>query len=251
LLAVSVHLITAGDIGALAGVYTISFLSVMALFGIGNVLLKVKRERLPRPSTATWPAVLLGITSVFTGLIGNYVLHPDYFWVFMGYFIPTVLVAFAMLGRIWILKVGLYFIRQTVQSISKVSGVFYKAIHDKIDEINSQQVVFFTRGDSIGNLNEAMLYVRNNEHTNRIKVVTVVQDDKDVPARLKKDLEFLDEAYPEIDIEFVVYKGEFGPKLVQKLSKEWGIPTNFMFIASPGTHFLYGLAELGGVRLII
>jgi amino acid transporter len=251
LLAVSVHVITGGDIGALAGVYTISFLSVMALFGIGNVLLKVKRARLPRPSTATWPAVLVGIAAVFIGLIGNYVLHPDYFWMFMLYFIPTVLVTFAMLGRIWILKVGLYFIRQTTQSISKVSGALYKAIHDKIDEINSQQVVFFTRGDSVGNLNEAMLYVRNNEHTNRIKVVTVVHDEKEVPARLEKDLEYLNEAYPEIDIEFVVYKGEFGPKIVQKLSKEWGIPTNFMFIASPGTHFLYGLAELGGVRLII
>ena len=251
LLAVSVHVITAGDVLALAGVYTISFLAVMALYGIGNVLLKVKRARLPRPSTAPWPAVLLGIAAVFVGLIGNYVLHPEYFWVFMAYFIPTVLVAFIMLGRIWILKVSLYFIRQTTQSISKVTGAVYKAIHDKIDEINSQQVVFFTRGDSIGNLNEAMLYVRNNEHTNRIKVVTVVKNEKEVPARLKKDLEFLDEAYPEIDIEFVIYKGEFGPKLVKKLSKEWNIPANFMFIASPGDRFLYGLAELGGVRLII
>jgi len=251
LLAVSVHVITAGDIAALAGVYTISFLAVMALYGIGNVLLKVKRARLPRPSTAPWPSVLLGIFAVFVGLIGNYVLHPEYFWVFMAYFVPTVLVAFIMLGRIWILKVSLYFIRRTTQSISKVTGAVYKAIHDKIDEINSQQVVFFTRGESVGNLNEAMLYVRNNEHTNRIKVVTVVQDEKDVPPRLKKDLQFLDEAYPEIDIEFVIYKGEFGPKLVKKLSKEWGIPANFMFIASPGNHFLYGLAELGGVRLII
>ncbi|HSF17212.1 MAG TPA: hypothetical protein VLK65_16805 [Vicinamibacteria bacterium] len=46
-------------------------------------------------------------------------------------------------------------------------------------------------------------------------------------------------------------KGEFGPKLIKKLSKEWKIPTNFMFIASPGDHFLFGLAELGGVRLVI
>ena len=250
-LAVSVHVITAGDIGALAGVYTISFLSVMALFGIGNILLKVKRARLPRPSKAPWPSVFLGILAVFVGIVGNYVLHPEYFLVFVAYFIPTVLVAFVMLGRIWLLKVGMYFIRTTTQSISKFTGSAYKAIHDKIEQINSQQVVFFTRGDSIGNLNEAMLYVRNNEHTNRIKVVTVVKDAKEVPARLEKDLEFLDEAYPEIDIEFVVYKGEFGPKLIQKLSKEWNIPTNFMFIASPGDHFLYGLAELGGVRLII
>ena len=54
------------------------------------------------------------------------------------------------------------------------------------------------------------------------------------------------------EIEFVVIEGEeFGPKLIEKLSKEWKIPKNFMFIGSPGDHFLYGLAELGGVRLIV
>ncbi len=251
LLAVSVHFITQGEIGALAGVYTISFLSVMALFGIGNVLLKVKRARLPRPSRATWPAVLLGIAAVLVGLAGTYAGNPEYFWVFLQYFIPTVLVAFVMLGRIGLLKVCLYFIRRISQTIAGITSSVAKGLHDKIDEINSQQIVFFTRGDSKQNLNEAMLYVRDNEHTNRLKVVTVVANEKDVPQQLKEDLEFLDETYPEIDIEFVVQIGEFGPKLIKKLSKEWNIPANFMFIASPGDHFLYGLAELGGVRLII
>jgi hypothetical protein len=37
------------DLIALAGVYTFSFLAVMGLFGIGNLLLKFKRKKLPRP----------------------------------------------------------------------------------------------------------------------------------------------------------------------------------------------------------
>jgi len=37
LLSVSVLIITNGDVKLLAGVYTISFLSVMALFGVGNI----------------------------------------------------------------------------------------------------------------------------------------------------------------------------------------------------------------------
>ena len=52
-------------------------------------------------------------------------------------------------------------------------------------------------------------------------------------------------------IELVVVEGTFGPALIQELSRKWRIPANFMFIGSPGDHFLYGLAELGGVRLII
>jgi amino acid transporter len=251
LLSVSVLFITRGDIAALAGVYTISFLAVMALFGIGNILLKVKRARLPRPTKAGWPAVLVGIAAVLIGLVGNIVMHPPYFRVFLAYFIPTATVAAVMLGRIGILKVCLFFVRRISEAISGVTNAVSESIRHKMDEINSQQVVFFTRGESIHNLNEAMLYVRDNEHTNRIKVVTVVENEKEVPARMKKDLQFLDEAYPEIDIEFVVQKGEFGPKLIHELSEKWNIPTNFMFIASPGDHFLYGLAELGGVRLII
>ena len=96
-----------------------------------------------------------------------------------------------------------------------------------------------------------MLYVRRNEHTNRIKVVTVYGDKKEIPERLAQDLEFLDEAYPEIDIEYVEVEGEFGPELINKLSSRWRIPTNFMFIGSPGDHFPYRIEELGGVRLII
>jgi amino acid transporter len=45
LLCVSVLLITQRDVRLLTGVYTISFLSVMALFAIENILLKLKRKQ--------------------------------------------------------------------------------------------------------------------------------------------------------------------------------------------------------------
>ena len=251
LISTSVIFITKGELTKLAGVYTISFLAVMALFGVGNILLKVKRARLPRPSRASWPALVVGILAVLAGLAGNLLANPAYFRVFLIYFIPTALVVYIMLGRIGLLKASLFMLRRISQSIGDTTTAVSQAIRIKIEEINSQQVVFFTRGEQLHNLNEALLYVRNNEHTNRIKVVTVVQDESEVPPRLKKDLKFLDEAYPEIDIEFVVQHGKFGPKLIQELSKEWNVPANFMFIGSPGDHFLYGLAELGGVRLIV
>jgi amino acid transporter len=251
LLGVSVLLITKGKLGALAGVYTISFLSVMALFGIGNILLKVRRARLPRPSRASWFAVLAGITAVLLGLAGNILMNPAYFRVFLVYFLPTVLVVFIMLGRIGLLRACLFFIRRISESLAEMTQDATTVIQNKINDINSQQVVFFTRGDDLHTLNEAMLYVRKNEHTNRIKIVTVVEKQADVPPRLKKDLKFLDEAYPEIDIEFVVQHGKFGPEIIEELSKDWNIPTNFMFIGSPGRNFRYGLADLAGVRLII
>ena len=251
LLAVSVLLLTHGQLGPLAGVYTISFLAVMALFGIGNILLKVKRARLPRPTIASWPSVFMAIGAVLAALVGNILMNPAYLRVFLGYFVPAILVVGIMLSRIEIMRVMLFAIRTISEAIEDRTSRATKAIRAKIDQINSQRFVFFTRGDSIANLNEAMLYVRRNEHTNRIRVVIVYSNKKEIPAKLEKDLEFLNEAYPEIDIEYVEVEGKFGPELIQQLSSKWRIPKNFMFIGSPGDHFPYRLEELGGVRLII
>jgi amino acid transporter len=250
-LSVSVLMITKGELKALAGVYTISFLAVMALFGIGNILLKTKRAGLPRPHTASIVSVLIAVAAVITGLVGNAIMNPHYLGVFLEYFIPTLLVVSIMLGRITILQACLFIVRSVLHFFIKRMTGITQMIRSKIDEINAQQVVFFTRGDNLANLNRAMLYVRQNEHTNRIKVVNVVRNKCDVPPNLKRDLDFLNEAYPNIDIEFVALIGLFGPNLIKELSKRWEIPTNLMFIGSPGNHFIYGLKDLGGVRLII
>lgn len=251
LMCISVLFITEGKIKVLAGVYTISFLTVMALFGVGNVLLKVKRSKLPRPAYASWPAVVIAISAVIIGLIGNAWRNPKFLFVFLYYFIPASAFVAVMLYRISLLRGCLYLVRTLIGGLIIPMRKTTIAVRSKIDEINSQQVVFFTRGDNVANLNNAMQYVAENEDTNRIKVVTVVNDKSEVPEKLRADLTFLDEAYPQIDIDFVVLEGRFGPELIQKLSKEWSVPTNLMFIGSPGGKLVYGLAELGGVRLII
>jgi amino acid transporter len=251
LLAVSILLITGGELKALAGVYTLSFLSVMALFGLGNILLKVKRARLPRPTQAGWTKVIVGIAAVLVGLVGNAVMNPPYLRVFLNYFIPAMLIIMIMLTRISILKGCLFLVRVVNDLLYNFLGHVRDTISKKIEVINSQQVVFFTRGDNVANLNNAILYVRDNEHTNRIKIVTVVKDKKEVPDKLKSDVKFLEETYPHIDIELLIEEDDFGPELIQELSAKWNIPANLMFIGSPGGKLKYSQAELGGVRLVI
>jgi len=240
-----------GQIKKLAGIYTISFLSVMALFGLGNVLLKLRRANLPRPAQANWLAVCIAISAVVAGLIGNALIDSAYVWTFLQYFIPAMLVIMVMLSRIALLKAALSVVRSMTAAIVGPMTQITKAVREKIDEINAQQIVFFTRGDNIANLNNALLYVRQNEHTNRLKIVTVINENVQAPENLAPELEFLDQAYPEIDIDFVQLEGQFGPDLIQKLSDDWKIPKNLMFIGSPGGRLPYDLGELGGVRLII
>ncbi len=256
ILSVSVLLLTKGNVKLLAGVYTISFLSVMALFGIGNILLKVKRKKLPRPEKAPWGGVFIAIIAVIFALIGNILMKPkdglpSNFTVFLIYFIPAILFVIVMLNRTILLKLLLNILDAIFDPIRTFFIKTHKKIQHTINKINSQEFVFFTKGDSIATLNKVMLYISNNEHTKKLKIVLVLKEGEKVPEKLIQEIDFLDREYPNIKIEFVVEKGEFTPQLIHELSKKWKIPINFMFIGSPGDKFPYRIEELGGVRLII
>jgi amino acid transporter len=257
LLSVSVLLITMGDVELLAGVYTISFLSVMALFAIGNILLKVKRKKLPRPEKASWIAILIAFSAVIIALIGNIVMppkegNPSNVIVFLYYFIPAMLFIAIMLNRTVLLKMVLSAVDSMFYGIRNFVKKVDHSILSTLDKINEQEFVFFTKGDNIATLNNVMLYIRKNEHTKKMKIVIVTNDEVKKPVDFDKEIEFLDKEYPEIDVELVEIEGkEFSPELVQNLSKEWKIPINFMFIGSPGDRFPYKIEEFGGLRLII
>jgi len=256
ILSVSVLLFTNGNVKLLAGVYTISFLSVMALFGLGNILLKVRRKKLPRPEKASWIAVFIAITAVTVALIGNILMPPkenlpSNLTVFLFYFIPSILFILVMLNRTVLLKLLLKIIDAIFDPIRIFVNKLDKNIQQKVDKINSQEFVFFTKGHNIATLNKVMLYITNNEHTKRLKIVVLKDKGQNVPKNLPNEINFLDREYPEIDIEFLIEDGKFTPKKIRELSKKWHIPINFMFIGSPSKKFEYKIEDLGGVRLII
>lgn len=251
LLCLSILLITRGELGALAGVYTISFLAVMALFGLGNVLLKVRRSRLPRPERAGGLALVVAVGAVLAALAGNAIMNPAYLAVFLEYFLPTIGVIAVMLHRTALLKGWLRLSKHVSDRLQSVVAHGNLTLVRLIDRINAQQVVFFTKDDNVAVLNRVMLYVTENEQTRKLKIVTVVPEGRTVNPDLLRDVEVLDRAWPDIHIEFIQLPGVFGPELVKALSAEWAIPPNFMFIGSPGGRFPHKLADFGGVRLII
>lgn len=251
-LCTSILFVTAGDLPKLAGVYTIAFLSVMVLFGIGNILLKVNRKQLPRPERARWISVFIAIAAVAAAIIGNVVLNPSYLIIFLEYLIPTLLVVFFMLFRIYILRAFLGLLEYIFPSgENKLFRKLNKRTKYKLAEIRGQEFVFFTNHDNVETINKVMQYVKKNEPTRRIKIVAVVDEGQQVAENLKKDIKVLDRAYPDIRIEFVEEPGKFGPEKIRELSKRWNIPINFMFIGAPGENFRYTLQQLGEVRLII
>ncbi len=251
MLCLSVLFITNGELGPLAGVYTISFLMVMVYFGYGNFLLKIKRSRLPRPEYAPSFVVAVAVLAILIALYLNIKLHPDYLIVFLQYFIPSIVILYLMLNRKQILQYFLIVVTSFFDIIRRLSAFSRMHITRYIRKLSQQEFVYFTKGDDISILNKVMIYVQENEITTKLKIVTVLKEEQDMSPSFLRDFETLDRAYPDIDIEFIQLKDTFGPELIKRLSMEWNIPTNFMFISSPGNKFTHRISDLHGVRLII
>ncbi|HNO05401.1 MAG TPA: amino acid permease, partial [Flavobacteriales bacterium] len=251
LLCLSVLLITNGKVEALAGVYTISFLTVMAFFALGNFMLKIKRARLPRPETASTAVVSVALFGVLAALYGNIRMDPEYLVVFLQYFVPFMLVIALLLNRKAILEYLMIWVGGFVESMPGLAVFGRLTISRTIRRLNKQEFVYFTKGDDLSIINHVMAYVVENEITRKLRIVTVLKDGEHVKDEFLREVQVLDKAYDTIDVEFIQLSGTFGPELVHRLSAEWNIPTNFMFIGSPGDRFPYRIAELGGVRLVI
>jgi amino acid transporter len=251
LLCLSVLMITQGQLGPLAGVYTISFLLVMIYFGFGNFLLKLKRSRLPRPERASVPTVALAILAVMIALYGNVTLHADYLIVFLQYFLPSIILISLLLNRNQLLQYMLVFVDSLFTSVKRMAALSKLHLTRALKRLTEQEFIYFTKGDDISILNKVMIYVQENEITKKLKIVTVLQDGDHVSEDFLRDLDVLDRAYPEIKIEYVQIHGIFGPEIIEQLSREWNIPINFMFISSPSDRFSHRVSDLGGVRLII
>lgn len=249
-LCISVLFATSGHLESLAGVYTFSFLAVMALFGIGNLLLKFKRRKLPRPERARGIAVVIAVSFIIAAFIGNMKLNISAFYTFLQYMIPSLIFIGIMLNRVMLIKLLIEALEYFYQPLRRMVIVSNRYLQKMSIEINSQEFVFFTKGDDIAILNKVLQYVENNETTKKLKIVHIKSDGAN-NEDLKKDLEVLDRAYDDIDIEFLEIKGIFGPEIIDELSEKWKIPKNFMFIASPGNKFSYRISDLGGVRLIM
>ena len=251
LLCTSIILITKGNTLTVAAVYTISFLGVMSLFALGNLLLKIRRHKLKRKYTASGGVVVTAFICTVAGMIGNILLDPKNLTYFLIYFLPTIAIVGLMFARINILKSLLHTVKYVFELANKNDHRIVRFIIHKIKKIKELKIIYFTRGDSRANLLEVMLYVRNNEQTKRIMFVHVYKDKSEIPSKLDNDIRWIDEAFTDIKIDFELVKGKFCPKTIEKLSKKFGVPKNYMFIGTPGEHMEYTVEDFGEVRLII
>ncbi len=247
LLCSSILLVTKGSLLSLAGVYTISFLGVMTLFGLSNILLKTRRKELKRTYRAGWITIIIAILATSSGIVGNAIIDHNNLLYFMQYFIPTVLVVVLMYMRIPIYRT----ILQLLNNVMVKFLVWRTIVIDRITAITEQRVVLFARGGDLRRLHVAFNYIVNNESSRSVVIFHLYpnpgQSDEE---EIKHSLEALEEIFPTLKVRFVAREGKFGPEIIEAVSKEFGVPANNIFIGAPEDKHAFSIRDLGGVRVI-
>merc|ERR1719468_991933 len=113
-------------------------------------------------------------------------------------------------------------------------------------------VVYFSKTSNICRLNKAIQYVCQNEDASRCRIVHVYEMEEDIPRKFVRYCQLLDAIYPCIRVDVVFVRGVFGSALVQRLSDEWDVAPNLMFITCPTSESVgKRIQDLGGVRVIM
>jgi amino acid transporter len=243
----SILLVTRGNLLSLAGVYTISFLGVMTLFGIGNILLKLRRKELKRTYRAGWMTILVAITATSLGMMGNVIIDYKNLLYFMHYFVPTVFLVVLMYMRIPILRT----ILQVLNNLMTRILLWRTTVIDHITSITEQKVILFARGGNLSRLNIAFNYIMHNESSRSVIVLHLYnQPEYNKEKYLAESLKTLHEIFPLLKTQLVTREGKFGADIINAVSKEFGVPVNNIFIGAPEEKHSFSIQDLGGVRVI-
>lgn len=263
----SLVVILQGNTETLSGVYTYAFLGLMTLFGTGCMLLKFKRADIPRSTIAPWWSCIVGVAMVITTVFGNLLGDPTILTYFSLYFLSVLLVVYVMFERTFILRIALYCLRGMCPSRGNYHQPHQSLMYDQdnirtgarggktiarfIHEINEQAIYFFCKRPNLSIINKAILYVRTNEQTNTLFIVHCYT--KDEPTNTNEFAEtvlLFDHIYLKLKVNFLAVEGQFGPAMVEWISRTYKQSKNMMFIKQPNYNFAHTVASLGGVRVI-
>ncbi|HSR89067.1 MAG TPA: APC family permease [Candidatus Udaeobacter sp.] len=243
-LCLSILLVTRGDLLSLAGVYTISFLSVMTLFAVGNLILRRTRRELKRPYRAPVIVVILAALSTIVGIIGNIQVDHQNVMYFLIYFIPAILIVMTMLfKRDFLLTVG-----HIVGFIPKLK----QYINGRIDLITESHYYVFLH--DMSNIFPALEYINRNENGKNVTFVHC--QDKDQVNLCDDVLESVrvfkkSGVFPHMNINCNHIDKKFGPETVREFTEQNNISPSKVFIGSIHETHEFDYQDFGGVRIIL
>lgn len=282
LLCVSQVIILDSDVEALGGVYCYAFLTVMTIFAFGNILLKIKRPGLPREINTSWFQSILGLLAVVLALLGNVLGKPELLTYFFVYFLIVGVLVLIMFQRVRIMRLIYKLLKpkkklteerddsgnasreenisseghplidtesQASLQKSDTKKSCLSAISSALKGVQDVPFVFFCKHDDLHMLNKAMLYIQQNEQTNKIIVIHCSNEDTNAES-LTEHIKLIDLLYPKVKISLLIIKSQFNAVTVEWVSQALDVPINAMFISCPDENFAMKVSQLRGMRII-
>ncbi len=247
LLCTSILLITRGDLLTLAGVYTIAFLTVMSLFALGNLILRETRSELKRTYNAPLIFVLLALIATVVGIIGNINLDPKNLNYFATYFIPAVIIVIGFGNADLVMKAAMRLTRRV--------PVVHTYLQRNFEDMTQGKFIAFVHHTN--KLHSILEYINKNETGwNIILIHAHCEEHNNDLGKGARDLEGLIKTlqkagvFPHLRVQVVFRPEEFGPKLIDNVSKDYKVRKNRILIGSIHHSHPFDYDELGGVRII-
>jgi amino acid transporter len=122
------------------------------------------------------------------------------------------------------------------------------ALSYAVKHVQTVPFVFFAKHDDLHMMNKAVLYIQQNEQTNKIIIVhcTTSRDTRS----LQEHVKLLDLLYPRVKISLLIVNSSFSATTVEWLSQALEVPINAMFISCPDENFSMKVSQLRGMRII-
>lgn len=124
-------------------------------------------------------------------------------------------------------------------------------VANTVKQFQDTPFVFFVKHDDLHMANKAVLYIQQNEQTNKIIFVHCTTNvSQKATSNLQEHVKLLDLLYPRVKISLLVVNSNFDATTVEWLSRTLEIPTNAMFISCPDENFSIKKSQLRGIRII-
>lgn len=251
LLALLLFLASGMNLATVSSMFSISFLFVLFLFTISDILLKINRPHLPRQPSANTMVLLGAFTVVCVTLAGNIARDPTAIGLFAAFFFVVLIMFFVLDSQPYLVRLAL--------RIHSTSGLERWACTRKWKQMlvrwyqhtRDASVCVWIKHDDIHMMLQTLLSVQaNTPHASKVVFVHAYRSADRIPNELHPNSRLLDEAFPTITVDLVFVLGVFNPVLVEAVSRELNIPRSRMCIVTLGPKHPWALAEYGGVRII-
>ncbi|KAI8828582.1 amino acid permease-domain-containing protein [Chytriomyces cf. hyalinus JEL632] len=224
-----------GNVTTLSLIFSMSFLSVLGMFALCSLIIRVRSEReaggdgLEPTPAGVGVGTVLGAGVVLLAIIGNAINSPTMLQTFAIFFAGLLVLVYLVLNRV-------HFARVLVMLLSRASPEKLPSTHTEsrkhgiverwmawVREARNRPVAYFTNGESLHHLNHVIQYVLQNEPTSRLIIVHCFETRSSIPKSLDANCRVLDHVYPDLRLDLVLVQCKFQGGVVARIAKKLAV----------------------------